>query len=759
MGARPCFRHPQQPQSSFEGAWASRLPGLPRGSSIGCFLPGLQQSRQECYKNRKGAEKGAQLTRTLSTVDRQSVAIRSPGIWKLRQEVEALTGLRVERYHLRPPDGASALLAWGHRPSALPVRRKAEAMGLPFLRLEDGFLRSVRPGRNLDKALGFVLDRQGIYYDARTPSDLESLLQSGACATPELLARARDGMKLLARLRLSKYNDGVEASTEDLGLEEPRRQPRILVIDQTVGDVSIPGALADAETFRSMLRAARTENPDAEILIKGHPEVAQGRKEGYLTDQAQDDGLRILAAPVNPWSLLKRVDKVYTVSSGLGFEALCAGLPVTCFGIPYYAGWGVTDDRQQCDRRSRHCSIEEIFAGAYLIYSRYLDPWDRRRIEFEEAAEALAFLRDIYMENHRPAVLVGFTRWKRKTVSAFLQGKEVPHFEKRPAKAVQLAAAMQGRLLVWNTRCPPGLREAAAAADVAVTNVEDGFLRSVGLGAALTPAASLVFDDLGIYYDPRRASRLERLAQEADVSPELLTRARTLREAIVQHAVTKYNVGRRDSRPLFPSGRRALFVPGQVEDDQSVQLGAPETGGNLELLRRARERNPDAHILYKPHPDVEAGYRQGVLEDRQVLDYADAIVRDVAIPDILAQCAGVETMTSLVGFEALLRGRAVTAHGQPFYAGWGLTEDLLPFPRRTRKLSLDELVAVALILYPRYLDPVSSLPCRPELVVARLAEGRSGQPPRRLVRPLREAAWQGLATVRRLWNRRLQMER
>lgn len=692
-------------------------------------------------------------------VDRQSVAIRSPGIWKLRQEVETLTGLRVERYRLQPPKGTSALLAWGHRPSALPVQRKAEALGLPFLRLEDGFLRSVRPGRDLDKALSFVLDRQGIYYDARTPSDLESLLESGSCAQPELLERAREGMELLARLRLSKYNDGPEASARELGLEEPRVRPRVLVIDQTVGDVSIEGSLCTAEDFQEMLRAAKAENPNAEILVKIHPEVARGRKQGYLLDAARAAGCQIFFDPVNPWALLERVDRVYTVSSGLGFEALCAGLPVTCFGMPFYAGWGVTDDRKRSSRRSRRCSLEEIFAAAYLLYSRYLDPWDRRPIEFEEAAEALAFLRDIYMENRKPAVLVGFTRWKRKTVAAFLQGGEAPQFEQNPDKAVELAKAKEGRILVWNTRCPPGLREAAAAASLPVINVEDGFLRSVGLGSALTPAASLVFDDLGIYYDPRQASRLESLAQQHDFTPELIARARKLREVVVQRAVTKYNVGRRESRPLFPAGKRAILVPGQVEDDQSVELGAPEAGGNLGLLQRARERNPDAYILYKPHPDVEAGYRKGALEDRRVLEYADSIVRDVAMPDILAQCDAVETMTSLVGFEALLRGRQVAVHGRPFYAGWGLTEDLLPFPRRTRRLSLDELVAVALILYPRYLDPVSGLPCTPELVVSRLAEGRSGKAPRRFLWPVKSSAWQALAAGRRFWNKRLQMGR
>lgn len=81
----------------------------------------------------------------------------------------------------------------------------------------------------------------------------------------------------------------------------------------------------------------------------------------------------------------------------------------------------------------------------------------------------------------------------------------------------------------------------------------------------------------------------------------------------------------------------------------------------------------------------------------------------------------VHVNTSLAGFEALLRQKSVTTYGVPFYAGWGLTKDLGPVPqRRTTKRNLDELVAATLLLYPRYLDPVSGLPCPAEVVVERL---------------------------------------
>jgi len=79
---------------------------------------------------------------------------------------------------------------------------------------------------------------------------------------------------------------------------------------------------------------------------------------------------------------------------------------------------------------------------------------------------------------------------------------------------------------------------------------------------------------------------------------------------------------------------------------------------------------------------------------------------DVPMAVLLDQVDEVHTLTSLAGFEALLRGKRVVCYGLPFYAGWGLTEDKLSFPtgRRGRKLHLDDLVAGALLLYPCYLS-------------------------------------------------------
>lgn len=173
----------------------------------------------------------------------------------------------------------------------------------------------------------------------------------------------------------------------------------------------------------------------------------------------------------------------------------------------------------------------------------------------------------------------------------------------------------------------------------------------------------------------------------------------------------------------------------------SVLAGGGGVASNLELLRRVRALEPDAEIWFRPHPDVDAGHRKGAVADADALAVVDRIVRGGGMAPLLDTVDEVHVLTSLTGFEALLRGRQVTCHGTPFYAGWGLTRDLGPVPeRRGRILSLDALTAGVLILYPRYLDPVTGLPCPPEVLVRRMA---SASAPNRLgwIAPLRR--WQG----------------
>jgi capsular polysaccharide export protein len=271
------------------------------------------------------------------------------------------------------------------------------------------------------------------------------------------------------------------------------------------------------------------------------------------------------------------------------------------------------------------------------------------------------------------------------------------------------------------------LADAAAKQQVPLVRVEDGFIRSVGLGSDFLPPASLVFDTRGMYYDPRGESDLECLLREASFPADLLARAERLAVRLVERGITKYNLAAVDRPIAVPPDRRCVLVPGQVEDDLSIRFGAGEVRTNLALLEAVRAANSDAHILYKPHPDVLAGHRKGAVPEAAARRFADRVVQGGSPAALLAVADELHTMTSLAGFEALLRGRRVVVYGRPFYAGWGLTTDVQPFDRG-RRLTLAQLVAGTLILYPRYLDPLTRLPCGPEVIIDRLDDPQLWRP-------------------------------
>jgi capsular polysaccharide export protein len=230
-------------------------------------------------------------------------------------------------------------------------------------------------------------------------------------------------------------------------------------------------------------------------------------------------------------------------------------------------------------------------------------------------------------------------------------------------------------------------------------------------------------DERGIYYDPERSSDLEHLLQTTVFSPALLDRAEALRRDLIVAGISKYGSDG-DPLPDRPLGRRLVLVAGQVEDDQSVLLAGSGLAGNLDLLARTRALEPEAEIWFRPHPDVDAGHRLGALADADALLHADRVVRGGGMPRLLDLVDGVHVLSSLTGFEALIRDREVVVHGSPFFAGWGLTRDMGAIPsRRRRRLALLELIAGTLILYPRYLDPVTCLPCPVEVLVSRFGKG------------------------------------
>lgn len=648
--------------------------------------------------------------------------VTSAGLWRQRRDLARLLDARI-----LPPGTparlADAVAGWGHRPSGRRAARLAARHGLPLAVLEDGFLHGFAPNDDVPRA-SFTIDGRAPHY---APGGTLHDTITGDMA-PADLERARSAMNELRHRRLSKYNTGVDLGLTDLGISSPF----VVLIEQVEGDLSLQGAPTDV--FARMVERARTDHPDHALVVRAHP-AARGRgplarllPDATLPDAVVPDA--IVPPPCNIWPLLEGATRVYTVSSHAGFEALMAGTPVSTFGRPFYAGWGLTRDAAVPLEAER--PLAHLFAAAYLVHSRYLDIHTREPTTLEATIEDLAALRDTRLRNRRYVATGGLSPWKRRAVTPFLRSAGGPphHFRSREA-AERAAARHGGDLVVWGAEPPaatlPGLR---------TVRMEDGFLRSVGLGAALAFPLSLVRETrLHLYFDARGASSIEAVLRDAPPGPAPRARAARLIEAIRAARVTKYNAPR-PARPLPETDRTKVLVVGQVEDDASIRLGALGVRTNSELLAAVRALFPDATIAYRDHPDVAAGLRSGRAERSHV----DLDVDDHDILDLFAWCDRVETMTSLAGFEALLRGVAVGTHGWPFYAGWGLTDDRLDRPPRGHA-SLDALAAVALIRHPDYIHPISRLPCTPERTVAALSNLRLHAPGNVWHEALGRAGW------------------
>lgn len=422
----------------------------------------------------------------------------------------------------------------------------------------------------------------------------------------------------------------------------------------------------------------------------------------------------IVSGECDPWHLLSGASDVVTDGDdSLALLAAVAGLPVRCVSAGPFEEV-VAGPEGQASRREalRLTSIESVL---------YRDPFSGERIDIAQAVELCAFWRRLVDSNRHIAAGAGFAAWKRTTVRPLLWPG---------SSGLPLPSSMSGiddgaSVAVWRSRLSRSEDAELARKNARLVEVEDGFIRSVGLGADCVPPLSITVDALGAHFDPRQPSELERLLQDGEFSSHILDRASALRDLIIRHGISKYGSGQ-EPLPRRSTDQRHVLVPGQVEDDRSVLTGGGPVTTNLELLRRVRADRPNAYILYKPHPDVEAGHRIGAIPDEQCRAVADEIVRDASISPLIDMVDEVQVNTSLAGFEALLRGKPVTTHGVPFYAGWGLTRDLGAIPeRRTARRTLDELVAATLLLYPRYLDPETGLPCPPEILIQRLAQRRT----------------------------------
>lgn len=597
----------------------------------------------------------------------------------------------------RSSQDKASVLVWGRRPlsrmgASTFSEVLAKSFGYPIIRLEDSFIRSYAPD---SLSMGVVLDRTGLHYDSCQESDLENIILNTELQGDSLL-RTKRLIHEIVSSKLSKYNDNVPLSTE-----LPERY--ILVFEQVYEDASVAGGQADKATFKAMLDAALSHPSGLPVVVKTHPV-----KKGYFNSADLADCL-VLNEKVSPYDLFPGAEEVYVVSSQVGFEALMAGKSVTCFGAPFYSGWGVTEDKVKISRRDKCKSVEEIFHSAYLEYSHYFNPYTGDLMELEDV------LTLIKLQRKKNALLSGdwsaegITSWKRSFFPTFFGKDSNVSFRKKS----------KGRKVIWAGKRPPNWSG---------WSIEDGFVRSKGLGGEFVAPFSLAIDKKGIYFDSSTPSDLEEMLQLGPaLTPEQNKESREVLEILRNKNLTKYNlpgnVGRLELlKEKVPMNGRVILVVGQVEKDASIRCGSPFVKNDQELLSLVnRSKKEGDFILYKPHPEIINGVRKN--DNIVIKKDFDVLIDDIGIAELFPLVDEVHTITSLSGMEALIHGKHVVTYGQPFYSGWGLTEDKFPVDRRDRKLSLEALFYWSYLEYPVYVSLKDKEICDLKTVISLLSGG------------------------------------
>ncbi len=598
------------------------------------------------------------------------------------------------------------MYSWGSKPYSQLSQIISERCALPHIRLEDGFICSFGHSKRSTK-YSLVVDPDGIYYDSTRPSRLENILNgldshSHLLADREQLERAGRLIEQIVDQNVNKYNYLSTSSSIELP------PGTVLVVDQTRGDQSVRFGGMNEAGFRQMLTDALEHHPAEKVVVKVHPDVLAGKKQGYLTEFARARKIKLIDGDIAADQLLN-CHSVYTGTSLMGMEALLRGVRVKCFGLPFYAGWGLTDDRIALPRRAVQRSLAELFIASYVLYPDYVDPITAQRCSIEDILEHIEVQLEQRQRVRKTYTCVGITPWKRRYLDRYLQRTDFVHRHLSASalrNQVPPDVTTEDHYLVWGRKGADSEIEQHLKHQQ-VARMEDGFIRSVGLGSNFTAPRSLVIDDVGIYFDATQPSRLETLLQNYQCKDVELQRASGLMAMLQKHRISKYDIAANDDGEEvdFYRTNPVILVIGQVDGDASLRFGTQDITSNLQLIEAVRSRNPEAVLVYKPHPDVVSGNRSDGIDNKSKLTtLCDRVETELPIHTVMHLCEEIHTMTSLAGMEALLMGKRVVTYGMPFYAGWGLTSDMGRIERRNKKLTIQELVYISYILYPSYLD-------------------------------------------------------
>ena len=297
-------------------------------------------------------------------------------------------------------------------------------------------------------------------------------------------------------------------------------------------------------------------------------------------------------------------------------------------------------------------------------------------------------------------ICVGFSPWKRPTIKLFLNENNITFVKEFSQKLLK----RNSLVILWASNKTLPQENTLIKENIPYLYCEDGFIRSSGLGIKLFLPGSLSFSRKSIHFDSTKSTELEGLLNETILEKNDIERIKNIIQFIKNKNISKYGKIGDDHFPKKTNSNKNILIIGQVENDASLEYGSPLMKSNRELLQRVIDNNDECNLYYKPHPDVVSKLRLGEVSPDFLKREGIIELRNCSLSNAIKNCDEVHVLSSQSGIDALIMNKKVVCHGSPFYSGWGLTHDTIKIERRTRTLSLEELLFISFIKYPTYLN-------------------------------------------------------